>query len=151
MTAGGNHHDVNIRCTRKRGSVVAAALGLALAGTAFAADPTAGLPRGWSHIQINVVGPRGKAHTLIYDRGRVQSVTSSSVTLRESDGSIVTIQVSPNAVVTVDGRPGSFSQIVPRFWVRTLGVDGLPAKRVAGTTSPLPRSLRPPVNSTPNR
>jgi hypothetical protein len=155
-----------MRCTRKRGSVVAAALGLVLAGTAFAADPTAGFPAGWTHLQINVVGPHGKTHTLIYDRGRVQSVTPSSVTLRENDGSIVTIQVAPNAVVMIDGQPGSFSQIAPRFWVRTLGVDGLPATRVAGTTPPPPppRRARPalgrlasttttstPVSATPNR
>lgn len=121
---------------------------LGCSGVALAADPTAGLPAGWSHAQINVTGPRGQPHTLIYDRGRVQSVTPTSVTLRERDGSIVTVQVAPNAVVVVDGRPGTLSQILPRFWVRTLGVDGLPARRVDGT-SPPPRKPRPAARTTP--
>ena len=124
-----------------RGTVVGVAIGLALGvvGTAFAADPTAGFPAGWTHLQINVVGPGGKPHTQIFDRGRAQSVTSSSVTLRESDGIIVTIKVAPNAIVIVNGRRGSFSQIAPGFWVRTLGVDGRPAKRISATAPPRPR------------
>jgi hypothetical protein len=136
---------VKIRWIRTRGSVVGAVVGLALAlaGTAFAADPTAGFPVGWTHVQINVVGARGKGHTEIFDRGRVQSVGSSSVTLRESDASVVTIQVAFNAVVIVNGRLGSFSQITPGFMVRTLGVDGLPAKRVVGTAPPKPKYVRP--------
>ncbi len=117
-----------------------AALGLALAlsGSALAADPTASLPGSWSHAQINVIGPHGRPHTQIFDQGRVQSVTPSSVTLKEMDGSVVTIQVAPDAVVIVNGRRGAFSQIQPGFSVRTLGIDGLPAKRVTGI-SPKPR------------
>jgi hypothetical protein len=126
----------------KRATIAGATVGLAvgLAGTAYAADPTAGFPAGWTHLQINVVGPRGRAHTEIFDRGRVQSVTASSLTLRENDASIVTIQVAPNARVIVDGHPGSLAQIGPRFWVRTLGIDGLPAMRVAAMS---PRPPRP--------
>jgi hypothetical protein len=126
---------------RKRATMAGTMVGLAvaLAGTASAADPTAGFPAGWTHLQINVVGPRGRAHTEIFDRGRVQSVTASSLTLRENDASIVTIQVAPNALVMIDGHPGSFAQIGPRFWVRTLGIDGLPAKRVAATSPPPPK------------
>jgi hypothetical protein len=121
------------------GVVLIAAVGLVLAGAASAADPTAGFPAGWTHVQINVVGPRGKAHTEIFDRGLVQAITPSSVTLRESDGYVVTIQVAPNAVVRVNGRPGTFSQIGLRFLVRTVGIDGLPAMRVAATSPPPPR------------
>lgn len=129
-----------------RASVASAVLGVALvpAGSAFAADPTASLPGAWSHAQINVVGPHGRAHTQIYDRGRVQSLTSSSLTLKESDGSVVTIQVAGGAIVTIDGQPGSLSQIQPGYWAQTLGIDGLPAKRVSAIT-PKPPRLRPRV------
>ena len=141
VTRSGNHHAVHVKRIRNYGVVVVAAL--ALAGTALAADPTAGFPAGWTHLQINVVGPRGKTHTLIYDRGRVQSVTPSSVTLRESDRSIVTIQVAPDARVRIDGRPGSFSQIARGFWVRTMGVDGLPARQVVAKIPPKLRQSVP--------
>ncbi len=116
-------------------------LALALAGSALAADPTASLPGTWSHAQINVIGPHGRPHTQIFDQGRVQSVTASSLTLKEIDGSVVTVQVAPNAVVVLNGRRGSFSQIQPGFFARTLGVDGLPAKRVTGI-SPRPRLVK---------
>ena len=114
-------------------------LALALAGAALAGDPTALLPGTWSHAQINVIGPHGRPHTQIFDRGRVQAVTSSSLTLKESDGSLVTIQVAPGAVVVIDGRPGSFSQIQAGFWARTLGIDGLPAKRVTAISPRRPK------------
>jgi hypothetical protein len=127
-------------------AAVGLACALALSATAFAGDPTAGFPAGWTHLQINVVGPNGRAHTEIFDRGRVQSVTPSSLTLRENDGSVVMIQVAPNALVRVDGRLGSLSQIGVGFFVRTLGIDGLPARAVAATTRVRvipPRIVRP--------
>jgi hypothetical protein len=141
VTAVRNDHDVKMSRIRRRATIAGTTVGLAvgLAGSGYAADPTAGFPAGWTHLQINVVGPRGRAHTEIFDRGRVQSVTTSSVTLRENDANIVTIQISPNAVVMVDGHSGSFAQIGPRFWVRTLGIDGLPAMRVTAMSPPPPR------------
>jgi hypothetical protein len=116
-----------------------AALGCASA--AAAAGPAAQLPAGWSHAAINVIGPRGKAHTLIYDRGRVQLVGASSLTLNERDGYVVTIQVAPDAVVRIDGRLASLAQIVPGYQARTLGVDGKPAKQVLATRPPRFRRL----------
>ena len=141
MTGVGNHHDVNVGSILIRASVVSAVLGAALvpASSALAGDPTASLPGAWSHAQINVVGPHGRAHTQIYDRGRVQSLTSSSLTLKESDGSLVTIQVASGAIVVIDGQPGSLSQIQAGYWARTLGIDGLPAKRVSATAPKPPK------------
>ena len=141
VTAVGHHHDVNMgrRTLRGTGAIASLASVLALAGPALASDPTASLPATWSHAQINVIGPHGRPHTEIFDRGRVQSVTSSSLTLKESDGSVVTIQVAPNAVVTVDGQQGSFSQIQAGFWARTLGIDGFAAKRVTAISPKRPK------------
>lgn len=126
---------------RRRAAIAGTVVGLALAlaGTAAAADPTAGFPAGWTHLQINIVGPRGQAHTEIFDRGRVQSLTASSVTLLENGGVVQTIQVAPNAVVLLNGQPASFSQLQVRDWVRTLGIDGLPARRIVATTPPPPK------------
>jgi hypothetical protein len=106
---------------------------LACASVAAAAGPAASLPAGWSHAEINVIGAGGKPHTLIFDRGRVQSVGASSLTLKERDGSVVTIRVAPNAVVRIGGRLASFDQIRPGFRATTLGIDGLPATRVVVT------------------
>jgi hypothetical protein len=106
---------------------------LGCAGVAAAAGPAASLPAGWSHAEINVVGARGQPHTLIFDRGRVQSVGALSLTLKERDGSVVTIRVAPNAVVRIGGRLASFGEIRPGFRATTLGIDGLPATRVVVT------------------
>jgi hypothetical protein len=103
---------------------------LAVSGSALGADPAASLPAGWSHAQVNVVGARGRPHTLIYDRGRVQSVGSSTLSLLERDGSVVTIQVAPNAVVRLDGRWVTLDAIRPGDTARTLGTDGRPATKV---------------------
>src|SRR5437870_7340400 len=96
-----------------------AAAALALSATASGADPAALLPAGWSHAEINVTGPNGQPHTLIYDRGRVQAVTASSLTLKERDGVIVTIQVAPTASVRVNGQRGTLAQILPGSFART--------------------------------
>jgi hypothetical protein len=106
---------------------------LGCAGVAAAAGPEASLPAGWSHAEINVIGARGQPHTLIFDRGRVQSVGASSLTLKERDGSVVTIRVAPNAVVRIGGRRVSLDQVRPGYQATTRGVDGLPATRVVVT------------------
>ena len=121
---------------RPRILLAAAAAALAFSGAAFAVGPEALLPAGWSHAEINVTGPNGRAHTLIYDRGRVQAVGAGSLTLKERDGSIVTLQIAPNAVVRLNGRRVVLSQIVPGDMARTLGVDGRPAKQVLATLPP---------------
>ena len=112
-------------------SGIAVSAALALAGAAWAARAVAQpqLPPGWSHAEINVI-VRGIPHTLVYDRGRVQAVTTSSITLRERDGSSATINVSPTSRVTIDGNPASLSQ-VRRFEIATtLQIDGAAATRV---------------------
>jgi hypothetical protein len=114
--------------------VLAAFTACCCGASAAAVSPP--LPSGWSHAQINVVGPNGRPHTLIYDRGRVLSVGDSSLTLREPDGSVVTVQIAPTAVIRIDGRAGTFAQLKPGFRAQTLGVDGRPARRVQATSAP---------------
>jgi hypothetical protein len=121
--------------------VAAAVAALAWSGSSLAADPAASLPAGWSHAQVNVVGPGRKAHTLIFDRGRVQSVVGAALALLERDGSVVTIQVAPNAVVRLNGRRASLADLRPGDTARTRGIDGGPADSVVATR-PF-RPLRP--------
>jgi hypothetical protein len=111
------------------GFVVPAALALAGAAWAARAATQPQLPPGWSHASINVI-VRGVPHTLVYDRGRVQAVSTSSITLRERDGSSVTINVSPTSRVTINGNPASLSQIRRFEIATTLQIDGAPATRV---------------------
>jgi hypothetical protein len=122
--------------SRLRIFIAVTAAVLCTAASATAADPTAFLPAGWSHAQINVTGKNGRTHTLIFDRGRVLANNGSSLTLREQDGSVLTIQVAPNAVVRVNGRAGSLSQIAPGFHALTRGTDGRPALLVRATSPP---------------
>jgi hypothetical protein len=97
------------------------------AGGPFA--PVAGLPNGWSHAQVNVV-TRHQPHTLTFDRGRVQTASPTSVTLREPDGSIVTIALGPSTQVRVNGRLASMAQVRRGAIAVTVSVDGAPASFV---------------------
>jgi hypothetical protein len=45
----------------------------------------------------------GVVHDYYVDRGRIRSISGSSVTLAERDGSVVTVPVAPTARVTVGG------------------------------------------------
>jgi hypothetical protein len=123
---------VSISIVRKllvSGIVVPAALALAGAAWAARVPPQPQLPPGWSHAEINVI-VRGAPHTLVYDRGRVQAVSASSITLRERDGSSVTINVASTSRVTIDGSPASLSQVRRFELATTLQIDGAPATRV---------------------
>lgn len=112
----------------RRLSTASAALlaGLALAAGAGAATP---LPRGWWHVEVNVMVKR-VPHTLIYDQGRVVATGPSSLTLRERDGSTVVVAVDPAAKVWVSGVPGTLAEIQRRWWAMTVRIDGDPAIRV---------------------
>ena len=107
-----------------------ALVALSLAGAASADNPTDLLPAGWSHAAINVTGEKGKAHTLVYDRGTVTSVGAGAVTLTEQDGSVVTISVAVNAVIKINGAPGTLARIQLGSTATTTAVDGAPAKLV---------------------
>jgi hypothetical protein len=97
-------------------------LALVVAATAQAGG-IGSLPPGWSHVQVNVV-IKHQAHTVSYDRGRVQSVGTSSVTLKERDGSVWTIAVGPGTKVTIDGRVAPLAQVRPLEQATTMAVDG---------------------------
>jgi hypothetical protein len=117
-------------------ALVAAA---ALTGTAFAGGFQDQLPAGWSHAEINVTDKRGVSHTIILDRGRVQSVSAAAIVLRERDGSVVTVPVNPQTKVRVNGTAASLSGVRAGFRAFTFRVDGGAAKRVgafAPRTSP---------------
>jgi hypothetical protein len=103
-----------------------AALALAASGTAAQIPRIPSLPPGWSHAEINVV-VRHQPHTLTYDRGRVQLVTASSLTLKERDGTVWTINIAPTATITIDGSPAQLSQVRPRETATTVAIDGAPA------------------------
>ncbi len=101
---------------------ISVVLALVVAATAQA-DPIAGLPPGWSHAEVNVV-IRHQPHTLDYDRGRVVSVTASSIVLREADAQLMTITVGPNTKITIKGRAASVTDIRPLELATTMSIDG---------------------------
>jgi hypothetical protein len=127
---------VNMRLTGRVGAVTVAAL--ALAGAAGAASPLASLPSGWSHAAVNVVGPKGQGHTVVYDRGKVTAVGSLTLTLKESDGSIVTIPIAADATVKLDGATATLAQVQPGDNAITVCIDSSPAIRLQATAPPPP-------------
>jgi hypothetical protein len=112
-------------------TVVSAVAALALAGGVGAAQILRGpnLPPGWSHAEINVV-IKHQPHTLTYDRGQVQLVNASSLTLKERDGTVWTINVASTATITINGAPAQLSQVRPRETATTVAIDGAPAVSV---------------------
>jgi hypothetical protein len=121
--------------------VTVASLGLA-ASAAAAGPPASSLPPGWSHAAVNVVGPKGQAHTVIYDRGKVTAVGSLTLTLKELDGSVVMVAVAPNAAVKLNGAPATLAQVQAGDSATTMGIDGAPATQLEATSPP-----QPPVNT----
>ena len=111
---------------------------LALAGPASAAGPLASLPPGWSHAAVNVVGPHGQGHTIVYDRGKVTAVGALTLTLKEADSSMVTIAVAPNATVKLNGVSATLAQVQPGDNAVTMGIDGSPAIQLQATAPPAP-------------
>ena len=80
-----------------------AALSLfATAGIAGAGGvpPFPRLAGAWSHAEINVK-IRRSPHTLILDRGRIQELSDTQLTLRESDGTSVVVPLSTQTIVTL--------------------------------------------------
>jgi hypothetical protein len=120
LTAKGDHRLVRKLWISALSTVVIAAA--AQAGTTQAAG-IGSLPPGWSHVQVNVV-IKHQPHTIAYDRGRVQSVSATSLTLRERDGSPWTITVGPATKITIDGRPATLAQVRPLEQATTMAVDG---------------------------
>ena len=87
------------------------------------------MPPGAWHATINV-RIKGQAHTLVYDRGRVTAVGTTSYTVREADGSSVTISVGPSTVITIDGQPATLAQMKPLEQATDVSIDGGEAARV---------------------
>jgi hypothetical protein len=122
MTARADH----VRMSR--GPLAVAALGVAVwlavvAGAGAAGGDPIQFPTGWSHAEINVT-QNGVSHTLIYDRGRVQSVSPGAVVLKERDGSVVSVPVSAATNVRVNGQPATLAQVKRRFQATTIRLDG---------------------------
>ena len=98
---------------------------LALAGGASAAH----LPPGWWHAEINFAIAR-VPHTLILDRGRIASVSPTSLTLREQDGSMVDVAVSSSTQVVIAGRTAAVTDLKRGEIAITRRIDGGPATNV---------------------
>lgn len=115
-------------------------LAVALASLAIAAAGSAeNLPAGWTHAEINYSVSR-VPHTLVLDRGKVITVSPSSLTIREADGSSVQVALAPDTQVVVDGRPGPVTDIRRGATATTQRIDG-GAARVVKVHIP-PRLLR---------
>ena len=114
---------------RARVLAVTAAAALTVTAAALAGDPIGSLPRGWSHAEINVT-VKGTPHTLIFDRGRVQSASATALVLKERDGSVVTVAVNPRTRVRINGQPGSLSDVQPGYLAITVRMDGGAARQL---------------------
>ena len=119
-----NGHDLGV--WKALLSVSFASLALAAAGAA-AGGPA--LPAGWTHAEINFSVNR-VPHTLILDRGRVTTVSASSMSLREQDGSSVQVALAADTQVIVDGTPGQLSDIRRGVVAVAQRIDGGSARQV---------------------
>jgi hypothetical protein len=67
---------------------------------------------------------------LTIDRGIVQSVSSSTIVLRELDGTSVTLAVNGSTRVRLNGRPAQLADIQPGFVAAVLHNGSQPARAV---------------------
>ncbi|MGH3048796.1 MAG: hypothetical protein ACRDLK_01455 [Gaiellaceae bacterium] len=114
-----------------------AALSLfATAGIAGAGGvpPFPHLAGAWSHAEINIKIKR-TPHTLILDRGRIRSLTTTQLTLREADGTLAPIQLSARTIVTVKHvKHATIFMLRRGLNVETMSIDGGAAIRVRVTS-----------------
>ncbi len=74
-------------------------------------------------------------HDIRVDRGKIVSVSGSSLTLKETDGSIVTLALSPTVALTVDGKKRQVRALRPRMTVQWALRDGdTPVSRIVAFT-----------------
>jgi hypothetical protein len=87
-------------------------LAASLASLALAAAGSAeNLPAGWTHAEINYSVNR-VPHTVVLDRGKVITVSPSSLTIREADGSSVQVALAPDTQVVVERIDGGAARLV---------------------------------------
>ena len=116
-------------------AAASAALALAAASSAGGLPSPASLPAGWTQVSINVMLNRAP-HTVTLNRGRIQSGTASSLTLREADGSVVTVPVSAATRFVVNGQPAAITDLRPGAFAITWQIDGASAQRVQAQVRP---------------
>jgi hypothetical protein len=80
-----------------------------------------------------VLKDNGVVHDYRLDRGRIRSVGSTSLTLRERDGLVRTIPIEGGANVTLNGRPVALSSLRRGMQALTIRDGDAPATTVRAT------------------
>jgi hypothetical protein len=75
----------------------------------------------------------GGTHDTRIDRGKIRSVTATSVTLLEKDGTLVTIPVAPGASVRLGSRDVPLTRFRRGMTVTVIRSDDAPASNVQAT------------------
>jgi hypothetical protein len=73
--------------------------------------------------EVVVQQPDG-LHDIRVDRGKILSVSTASLTLKEKDGSTVTLALSPVVSVTLNGVKRQVKALTPRMTVQWAIRDG---------------------------
>jgi hypothetical protein len=106
-------------------AAVNASLWLATGVLGSAADAVQNQLFGSAMVRAEVVvqQPDG-LHDIRVDRGKVVSVSGTSLTLKEKDGSVVTLELSPTVSVTVNGGNRGLKMLKARMTVQWAIRDG---------------------------
>jgi hypothetical protein len=124
-----------------------AALGAAL----LAAGPASALPRSLANrlfgpqlVRAEVlVKDAAGVHVYRIDRGRLRSVSGTTLTLLERDGAVVTVPVGPDADVRRNGNPVPLARLRRNLWIEAIREGDAPAHTVRATGLARNLSLAP--------
>ena len=116
--------------------VLNATLWLAASGFGSALDAVQNQLFGSSMVRAEVVVQASDGlHDIRVDRGKIVSVSSSSLTLKEKDNSVVTLSVSPAVSVQLNGATRQMRALRPGYRVQWALRDGDgPVNRIVAFT-----------------
>ena len=108
------------------GSKTLVAAFLAVSALAFAAPSFANNGKSSLKSGPGTTSVSHGASATVSVQGVVQSVSPSTVIVKQLDGSTVSVAIGRNARITVDGRPGKISDVKPGFVLVTTIKAGQP-------------------------
>jgi hypothetical protein len=124
----------------RRLAAAVAALSMLASGAGAAAGLRGGppnfpaLPGNWAHVEINEKIEKAP-HTVILDRGRIVSASTTQLTLKEL-GQNVSIPLSPTTIITFRGYTIQATDLRKGLYAEAMRIDGGAAVRVRETLRP---------------
>jgi hypothetical protein len=100
--------------------------------SAAGVPPFPRLAGAWSHAEINVT-IRKQVHTLILDRGKINQVSGTQLTIRHPDKTLAVVPILPSTIVNIQGANATIYFLRRGMQAQTMRIDGGAAVRIRVT------------------